>query len=100
MEAGPHGRDLAERRHFTEASAPFSASSLEDSEQTTAQRFGTASAQNKEEVDSSRTDFRKRHNMAFPISVLGGLFLLGFGISRVRAKQSRKPNLQTLFSKK
>jgi len=46
-----------------------------------------------------RSDFRRRCRM-FPLSVLGGLFLVGYGISRVRAKQGRKPSVQTLFGKK
>ena len=34
------------------------------------------------------------------LSVLGGLFVLGYGISRVRTKQSAKSNVQTLFDTK
>jgi len=36
----------------------------------------------------------------FALSVVGGLLLVGYSISRVRAKQSEKPDVQTLFSKK
>ncbi len=38
--------------------------------------------------------------MIYPLSVLGGLFLVGFGISRLKTRQARKPKVQTLFSVK
>jgi len=36
--------------------------------------------------------------MVFPL-VLSGLLIVGFGISRVRAKRAAKPDVQTLFNK-
>ncbi len=38
--------------------------------------------------------------MFVSISVLGGLFLVGYGIAQVKAKRSRKPNVQKLFGAK
>ena len=38
--------------------------------------------------------------MLVPLSVLGGLFLVGYGISVVKVKRARKPKVQTLFSTK
>ena len=38
--------------------------------------------------------------MVYLISVVGGLFLTGFGISRVAAKRSAKPSVQKLFGTK
>ena len=35
-----------------------------------------------------------------PLSVFSGLVLVGYCISRVRAKRSTKPDVQTLFGKK
>ena len=35
--------------------------------------------------------------MFFPLSLLGGLVLMGYGIARVRAKRANKPNVQKLF---
>ena len=36
--------------------------------------------------------------MVFPL-VFGGLLVVGFGISRLRAKRGAKPDVQTLFNK-
>jgi hypothetical protein len=38
--------------------------------------------------------------MLVPISVLGGLFLVGFCISRLKEVRERKPDVQTLFKMK
>ena len=34
------------------------------------------------------------------LSVVGGLFVVGYGISRVRTKRGAKSNVQTLFGAK
>ena len=38
--------------------------------------------------------------MMVPVSVLGGLILVAYGISHIKAKRERKPDVQTLFGKK
>ena len=38
--------------------------------------------------------------MTFSLSVLGGLFLMGFVLSRVRVKRETKADVQTLFDGK
>jgi hypothetical protein len=38
--------------------------------------------------------------MFVPISVIGGLFLVGFCISRLKGIRERKPDVQTLFKTK
>jgi hypothetical protein len=38
--------------------------------------------------------------MLIPLSVLGGLLLVGYGISRMKTQRAAKPNVQTLFSRK
>ena len=38
--------------------------------------------------------------MMVPVSVIGGLILVAYGISRVKASRERKPDVQTLFGKK
>jgi hypothetical protein len=43
--------------------------------------------------------FRRRQNVVL-LSVVGGLFLLGFGVSRVKAKRSEKSEVPTLFGTK
>ena len=35
-----------------------------------------------------------------PLSIVGGLLLVGYGVSRMRAKRGRKPEVQTLFGTK
>ncbi len=35
-----------------------------------------------------------------PVSIVGGLLLVGYCISRVRAKRGAKPDVQTLFGTK
>jgi hypothetical protein len=35
-----------------------------------------------------------------PLSVVGGLLLVAYGISRVKAKRGAKPDVQTLFGVK
>jgi hypothetical protein len=35
-----------------------------------------------------------------PLSVVGGLLLVGYCISRLRAQRGAKPDVQTLFGKK
>jgi len=37
--------------------------------------------------------------MVFPLSILGGLFLIAFGLSRVKAARERESNVQKLFTK-
>jgi hypothetical protein len=41
--------------------------------------------------------FPKGDDMVFPL-VVGGLFAVAFGISRLRAKRGAKPDVQTLFN--
>lgn len=60
---------------------------------------GSVNARSKVELDPARSDFRRRHSMVL-LSVVGGLFLVGFGISRVKAKRSEKPDIPTLFGTK
>ena len=38
--------------------------------------------------------------MFVSLSVLGGLVLVGYGISRISTKRAAKPDVQTLFDKK
>ncbi len=38
--------------------------------------------------------------MLVAISVLGGLFLVGFGISHVKTQRAAEPDVQTLFGRK
>jgi hypothetical protein len=38
--------------------------------------------------------------MLVPFSVLSGLFLLGYGISRLKTQRAAKPGVQTLFGKR
>jgi hypothetical protein len=38
--------------------------------------------------------------MAFSLSVVGGLLVAAFGISRLKTQRAAKLNVQTLFSKK
>jgi hypothetical protein len=38
--------------------------------------------------------------MAFSLSVVGGLIVAAFGISRLKTQRAAKANVQTLFSKK
>ena len=54
----------------------------------------------KAELDPTQNDFRMRWTMFVSISVLGGLFLMGYGIACMRAKRSHKPNVQKLFGAK
>lgn len=37
--------------------------------------------------------------MLVPLSVLGGLFLVGYGISRLKTQRAAKPSVQTLLGK-
>ena len=60
---------------------------------------GNVNARSKVELDLERSDSRKRQNMVL-LSVVGGLFLLGFGISRVRAKRGEKSDIPSLFDTK
>jgi hypothetical protein len=48
------------------------------------------------EFDEALEREQRRYSMVL-ISVLSGLLLAGYGISRVRAKSGRKPDVQTLF---
>jgi hypothetical protein len=45
---------------------------------------------------------RKRgtHNMAFPLSIVGGLLLVGYVFSRMNARQGSKRNIQTILDTK
>jgi hypothetical protein len=38
--------------------------------------------------------------MSILLSVVGGLFLVGYGVSRLKEVRERKPDVQTLFGKK
>jgi hypothetical protein len=38
--------------------------------------------------------------MAFALSVVGGLFLVGYGFSRMNARKGAKKNVQTIFDTK
>ena len=38
--------------------------------------------------------------MAFSLSIVFGLFVLAFGVSRVRTKRGAKQDVQTLFGRK
>jgi len=38
--------------------------------------------------------------MMVPLSVLGGLFVVGFCISRLKEMRGRRPDVQTLFRTK
>jgi hypothetical protein len=43
---------------------------------------------------------QKETHMFVPLSVVAGLFFVGFGISRLKTKRAAKPNVQTLFGSK
>ena len=38
--------------------------------------------------------------MFVPLSVVAGLFFVGYGISRLKNKRAAKPDVQTLFGSK
>jgi len=44
--------------------------------------------------------FPGRYGMAFSLTVVGGILLAAFSISRLKTQRAAKPNVQTLFSKK
>jgi hypothetical protein len=54
----------------------------------------------KSEFDPARIDYPKETHSMVPLSLVGGLLLVGYGISRIRAKRGAKPGVQTLFGTK
>ena len=49
------------------------------------------------EVAPGRSESKGRCKMLVPLAVVGGLFAVGFGISRLKELRERKPDVQTLF---
>jgi len=90
----------SEHRLLTSSHAALRQLVFDSSMPAVARQFGIASARNKSGFDPARSEFLRRLTMFVLLSVLVGLFLLGFGISRLKAQRAAKPDVQMLFGRK
>jgi hypothetical protein len=60
--------------------------------------FGRANAAFRD--GSTKNTWQKGNNMGFALSVVAGLFLVGYAFSRMNARKGAKKNVQTIFDTK